>query len=109
MDTAKAAKIMKALSNQNRLELFLDIARQSEEGYMAGKGCFITDIACSFTIGAPTMSHHLKELVNAGLITTERQGKFLIARIVTETLDDVKKLLNLELTAIPVKQEENKP
>lgn len=109
MDTAKAAKIMKALSNQNRLELFLDIARQSDAGYMAGKGCFITDIACSFTIGAPTMSHHLKELVNAGLITTERQGKFLIARIVTETLDDVKKLLNLELTGILEKQEANKP
>lgn len=96
MDTANLARIMKALSNQNRLDLFLDIARQNEAGYMAGKGCFITDIACSFTIGAPTMSHHLKELVNAGLITTERQGKFLIARIVKETLDEVKSLLNLD-------------
>ena len=96
MDTAKLSKIMKALSNQNRLELFLDIARQSDEGFMAGKGCFISAIACSFTIGAPTMSHHLKELVNAGLITTEKQGKFLIARIVQETLDEVKGLLNLD-------------
>ncbi len=96
METAKLARIMKALSNQNRLELFLDIARQSDAGYMAGKGCFITDIACSFTIGAPTLSHHLKELVNAGLITTERQGKFLIARVVKETLDDVKRFLNLD-------------
>lgn len=97
MDTVKASKIMKALSNQNRLELFLDIARQSDAGFMAGKGCFITDIACSFTIGAPTMSHHLKELVNAGLIVTERQGKFLIARAVRETLEDVRKLFNLEI------------
>jgi len=96
LDTEKLAKIMKALSNKNRLDLFIDIARQSETGYMAGKGCFITDIACSFTIGAPTMSHHLKELVNAGLITTERQGKFLIARIVKETLDEVTGLLNLD-------------
>ncbi len=91
---------MKALSNQNRLELYLDIARQSDVGFMAGKGCFITDIACSFTIGAPTMSHHLKELVNAGLIVTERQGKFLIARAVRETLEEVRTLFNLGIDSL---------
>jgi DNA-binding transcriptional ArsR family regulator len=28
-------------------------------------------------IGAPTVSHHIKELVNAKLIRVERQGKFM--------------------------------
>jgi hypothetical protein len=32
-------------------------------------------------------------LVNAGLIVTERQGKFLIARPVPETWEEVNKLL----------------
>ncbi len=44
-------------------------------------------------IGAPTVSHHLKELVNAGLIVTERQGKFLIARPVPGTWEEVSRLL----------------
>jgi len=28
-------------------------------------------------IGAPTVSHHVKELVNADLISVERNGKFM--------------------------------
>lgn len=93
MDTAKAAKIMKALSNPNRLELYLEIAKTHEAGFDTGNECFISDIVCSLNIGAPTVSHHLKELANAGLITTERRGKFLIARIVEETVRQVSDLL----------------
>jgi DNA-binding transcriptional ArsR family regulator len=32
-------------------------------------------------IGAPTVSHHMKELVNAGLVITEKQEKFSRARV----------------------------
>jgi hypothetical protein len=32
-------------------------------------------------IGAPTLSHHVKEMVNAGLIEVERDGKFLHCRV----------------------------
>lgn len=96
MDTAQLSKIMKALSNQNRLELYLEIAKNHEAGFMAGSGCFIADIACSFNIGAPTLSHHLKELSNAGLITTQRQGKFLIARVVEDTIAQVRDILRLD-------------
>jgi predicted transcriptional regulator len=37
-------------------------------------------------IGAPTISHHVKELEHAGLIVTQRQGKLLTARVNPDTL-----------------------
>ena len=73
------AKIFKALSNQNRLELYLKIVKASDAGYEDNE-CFVSDIIHSLNIGAPTISHHIKELANAGLITTEKKGKFLICR-----------------------------
>ncbi len=88
LSTLKLAKIFKALSNENRLELFLEIMKKNETCFETECGeCFITDIIDSLNIGAPTVSHHLKELSNAGLIITERRGKFLVARINAETLE----------------------
>jgi DNA-binding transcriptional ArsR family regulator len=56
--------------------------------------CFVSDIMSSFNIGAPTISHHLKELSDAGLITTERKGKFLTARINENAIDEMHKILS---------------
>jgi len=96
METAKLAKVLKALSHQKRLELYLEIARHNESDFETGDcECFICDIMESLNIGAPTVSHHLKELTNADLITTERRGKFLVAKANKDTLDEVRKVLNI--------------
>lgn len=71
---------MKALSNPNRLALYLEIAKYQEKDFDAGE-CHISDIAKCFKIGAPTISHHLKELSSVGLINTEKRGKYLVAKI----------------------------
>ena len=93
MDIAQAAKIMKALSHPNRLEIYLAIARGEQSNFKAGCECCVADIMTRLNIGAPTVSHHLKELVNAGLIETERQGKFLTARPNPNLLAEVMQLL----------------
>jgi len=93
MDIKQAAKVLKALSHPNRLEIYLSIARGEQQSFAANECCVVSVIADNLKIGAPTISHHLKELVNAGLIVTERQGKFLIARPVPETWEEVSKLL----------------
>ena len=81
------AKIMKALAHENRLELFKEIARKQQTDFESCEAeCFISDLKCLFNIGAPTISHHLKELSNAGLITTEKRGKHLVANINRETV-----------------------
>jgi DNA-binding transcriptional ArsR family regulator len=91
-DTRRIAKIMKALSNENRLGLYLEIAKHQESDF-ADPGCFVTEIMEFFKLSAPTISHHLKELANAELITTERRGKLLVARINKETVGEVQEVL----------------
>jgi len=95
MKTKRMAKILKALSNENRLELYLEIMRKNIVDYEADNECFISDIMGICSIGAPTISHHLKELTNADLIITERRGKFLVARINEDTLDEVRAILSM--------------
>jgi ArsR family transcriptional regulator, arsenate/arsenite/antimonite-responsive transcriptional repressor len=94
LDIKQAAKIMKALSHPNRLEIYLSIVKGDQGGFKAEAcECSVADLIATLKIGAPTVSHHLKELSNAGLITTERQGKFLVAKPIPETWDEVKRLL----------------
>lgn len=93
MDTFKLAKALKALSNPNRLELYLKIVRKNEASFETGNECFISDVASCLKIGAPTVSHHLKELSNAGLIHTERRGKYLVARVNERTVDAINSAL----------------
>jgi ArsR family transcriptional regulator len=95
MDTKKMAKVFKALSNPNRLELYFQIVKQHEASYETDSGCLICEITKSLNIGAPTISHHLKELSNADLIFTERKGKYLVARVNEEMVNEVNELLKL--------------
>lgn len=89
MDMKKMTKIFKALSNENRLEIYLQIMKNSEQSYDAKCECFISEILDALKIGAPTISHHLKELSNADLIFMEKRGKFLVARVNEELVDEV--------------------
>ncbi len=100
MDNKQLAKVMKALSHPNRLELYFEIMKKNETSFQSEDECFVTDIIKTFNVGAPTISHHLKELMNAGLITTERRGKYLVAKINETTIDEVKLLFD----SIPSKQ-----
>lgn len=99
MDRAElknAAKILKALAHEHRLELFLNIAGQTRADFESNCSaeCFISEIKQLFNIGAPTLSHHLKELSNAGLISTEKRGKNVVATANFETVHKVMSLLS---------------
>lgn len=89
MNTTELAKIFKALSHPKRLELYLNIVQQNETNFKAGCGCFVSDMIYSLKLGAPAISHHIKELENAGLILTERRGKYLHVIAQVQTLKDV--------------------
>ncbi len=95
MDTKQTVKIFKALANENRLQLFLEILRKEKVSINETENeCIISDIASKFKIGAPTISHHIKELENAELIETDKIGKLITARINKETIKKFKILMN---------------
>ena len=91
-DPKRLSRIMKALGNEVRLSLYLEIAKNQEADFEDERGCLVGDIKRLFKIGAPTISHHLKELVNAGLITTDKRGKFLVAKINEQAIDEVEEV-----------------
>lgn len=73
-DLDKMARAFKALSNPNRLAIYLEVLRQSRTEM---KSCGLSHLIDSLDIGAPTISHHTKELVDAGLISVQREGRFI--------------------------------
>ena len=64
--------IAKAIADPNRFHLLQRIAQGEAR---------CADLRTCLTISAPTMSHHMKELDSAGLITTSRCGKFVSATL----------------------------
>lgn len=93
MDTKKYSKILKALSHPHRLELFMEIAKCQEKDFETCE-CMIYEFAKCIGIGAPTVSHHLKELSNAGLILTEKKGKYLVARVNKDVVNELSNLFH---------------
>ncbi|MGL4344973.1 MAG: ArsR/SmtB family transcription factor [Cellulosilyticaceae bacterium] len=93
MTVKQLAMIHKALSNENRLEIFMSILENEEKSF-SSCGCLMTVIMDKLCIGAPTISHHLKELVNAGLIETRKEGKYLVANVNKEVLKQFKEEFN---------------
>ncbi|MCP5169417.1 MAG: winged helix-turn-helix transcriptional regulator [Hahellaceae bacterium] len=78
-DIKTLAKAFKALSNPNRLQIYVQVMKHHQEQRSADfeSGCCLADFMSCLNVGAPTVSHHLKELVNADLITVERNGKYV--------------------------------
>lgn len=75
--TDRLARAFKALSNPNRLQIYVEILRRQRQSLGPEHSCALYDFINSLEIGAPTVSHHIKELVGAGLIHVERDGKYL--------------------------------
>jgi ArsR family transcriptional regulator len=68
MDSGQLHRISKALADPRRYEILSRIAKRRE------LAC--SDVRCKLPITAATLSHHIKELANAGLIEIRRKGQF---------------------------------
>lgn len=73
-EAGRTAVMFKALGDPVRLRLFSLVA--SHEG---GEAC-VCDIS-DVGVSQPTVSHHLKKLKEAGLLTSERRGTWVYYRV----------------------------
>ncbi len=71
MDASTAAALLEALSSDTRLTIFRLLVRHAPQGLVAG------DIARTLALPPSNLSFHLKAVAQAGLITAQRQGRFL--------------------------------
>jgi ArsR family transcriptional regulator len=75
------AEIFKALSNPNRLRMFLHLVTCCVPGTVgsfdaeAGVSACVGDLGRDLDIVPSTVSHHIKELRRAGLVRMERRGQ----------------------------------
>jgi ArsR family transcriptional regulator len=75
------ARTFKALGDPTRVRLLSLIAASRD-----GEAC-ICDLTEPVGLSQPTVSHHMKLLVDAGLATREQRGRWAYFRVVTEALD----------------------
>ncbi len=83
LDAAQAehlAKVFKALADPTRVRLLSMIAAQPER-----EAC-ICDLIEPVGLSQPTVSHHMKQLVDAGLVTREQRGRWAFYRVVEDML-----------------------
>ena len=71
MKTPQAVKALAALAQDTRLGIYRLLVQQGPEGLSAGT------IADRMDLAGATLSFHLKELTNAGLIHPRQDGRFV--------------------------------
>lgn len=80
-DAERTARTFKALGDPTRVRLLSLIAASGE-----GEAC-ICDLTEPVGLSQPTVSHHMKILVDAGLATREQRGRWAYYRVVDDALD----------------------
>ncbi|MFD6497143.1 metalloregulator ArsR/SmtB family transcription factor [Streptomyces sp. NPDC059944] len=87
-DAEKMAAMFKALADPVRLRLFSKVA-----SHPGGEAC-VCDIS-DVGVSQPTVSHHLKKLKDAGLLTSQRRGTWVYYRVEPSVLAGMGQLLTL--------------
>jgi ArsR family transcriptional regulator, arsenate/arsenite/antimonite-responsive transcriptional repressor len=86
-EAAGAAALFRVLGEPARLQLLSLIAAQP-----SGEVC-ACELVESLGLSQPTVSHHLKVMYEAGLLSKERRGTWIYYRIVQAQLGSLRELL----------------
>lgn len=104
LDHEQAVKMFKALGNENRLKI-LDAIRNYQTKYSCcpndfkslelkpGSICCVDEITGKFDMAQSTISQHLKELYNAGLLERNKRAQWVYYTINREKLEELAEYL----------------
>ncbi|HET7013882.1 MAG TPA: metalloregulator ArsR/SmtB family transcription factor [Streptosporangiaceae bacterium] len=82
-DAWRLAQVFKALADPARIRLISMIGAHD-----GGEAC-VCELIEKFSLSPATISHHLKVLREAGLITSDRRGTWIYYRLVPAALADL--------------------
>ncbi|MCP4545190.1 MAG: helix-turn-helix transcriptional regulator [bacterium] len=92
IDVGRFAAMFKALSNPGRLKIFLRLVSCCPPG----DGCsvesgraYVGELGADMGLAPSTVSHHIKELRQAGLIEMSRSGQRIECRLPAKVLTDI--------------------
>lgn len=86
-DAADLERLFKALADRNRLRI-LNVLLEAD-----GEEVCVCEFQPTLGIAHPTVSHHLKHLVRAGLLEREKRGTFAYYRLKPGVLERIGRLL----------------
>jgi len=79
-EAERVARVFKALGDPTRVRLLSLIAASADR-----EAC-ICDLTAPVGLSQPTVSHHMKQLVEAGLVTRDQRGKWAYFAVVDDAL-----------------------
>ena len=85
---AELARLLKALADPTRLRLVSMVAAHD-----GGEAC-VCDLTEPLGLTQPTISHHLKILVDAGIFTRDKRGVWAYYALVPSALDALSAVLH---------------
>lgn len=84
MDENKVINICKALSDANRLRIVQNLTK--------GEKC-ACDLLETLQVTQPTLSHHMKILADAGLVSARKEGKWTHYSLNCDVLTDYREFI----------------
>jgi ArsR family transcriptional regulator, arsenate/arsenite/antimonite-responsive transcriptional repressor len=89
----RLARVFRALGDRHRVRLLSLIAAAD-----GGEAC-ICDLTAPVGLAQPTISHHMRLLADAGLVTRDQRGKWAYYRLAPETAAPLSDMLRVLLAA----------
>ena len=86
-EAAELERLFKALADRNRLKILNILLRAG------GAPVCVCEFQPALDISQPTVSHHLKQLTEAGLLLREKRGTFAYFSLAPGALDRISSLL----------------